>query len=62
MKKGIGLVEQIREFEANKPKVSLEDELSKPYRKPNTDTILCGIELANELNKVLNDKRRSKRY
>lgn len=54
MKKKIGLIEQIRLHEANKPEVNLEEELSKPYRKPNTDTIICGAKVAEELNSILN--------
>ena len=34
-------------------KEELEREFGSPWRKPNTDTIYCGIELAEKLKKEL---------
>jgi len=55
----IGLVEQIRrESEKNKKiEVNLEEELSKPWRKPNTDVIYCGIEFGEKFNASLNGEK-----
>jgi hypothetical protein len=52
--KPIGLIEGIRQYEANKPPVRLEDELNKPsYRGPNNMTIYGGFEFIKKLRKAL---------
>jgi len=38
----------------------ITEELSKSWRKPNTDTILCGEKLAVKINKVLKEYEKSK--
>lgn len=52
----IGLMEQIRrESEKNKKiKVNLEEELSKPWRKPNSDVVYGGTEFIEKFNELLN--------
>jgi len=54
--KPLGLMEQIRLEQANKPPVRLEEELSKPYKKPNNMTIYGGFEFIEKIRKALPKK------
>ena len=49
----VGLIEQIRQHEANKPEVSLEEELNKPPRRPNNDTIYGSIEFIEKFQEAI---------
>ena len=55
-KSPIGLMEHIRLQEITTEDVDLRAALSRPWRPPNTDKIYCGIELADQLQALLNLK------
>lgn len=57
--KPLGIMEQIRQREANKPPVSIEEELQKmneASRKPKNMTIYGGFEFIKKLRKALPNK------
>ncbi|MFA5207274.1 MAG: hypothetical protein WC428_01195 [Candidatus Paceibacterota bacterium] len=54
--KPIGLIEGIRQYEANKPPVRLESELNKAYKGQNNMTIYGGFEFIEKLRKLLPKK------
>ena len=50
----IGLMEYIRSQEEKTETLSLREELQKPYKPPQTNKFYCGIELADQLQALLN--------
>jgi len=54
--KPLGIMEQIRLEEANKLPVRLEEELNRPYKKPNIMTLYGGFEFIEKLRKALPKK------
>ena len=59
-KEPIGLIEGIRQHEANKPPVRIEEELQRMNevnRKPKVMTIYGGIEFIEKLRKALSKKQ-----
>lgn len=53
-KSPIGLMEYVREQESKPANISIRNALLAPYRPPQTNKITCGIELAENLQALLN--------